>query len=60
LAKLQDSKKANIHYRFDRTEFNGLPGGRTIFDLILEWNSQNRDLLKIAIPGEPWPLFRLS
>jgi|JI10StandDraft_1071094.scaffolds.fasta_scaffold2114268_1 hypothetical protein len=24
LAKLQDSKKYNIHYRFDKTELNGL------------------------------------
>ena len=51
LAKLQDSKKPNIHYRFDRPEFNGLSDGRTISDLILEWNNQNKDLLKIAIPG---------
>jgi hypothetical protein len=60
LAKLQDSKKPNIHYRFDRQEFNGLPDGRTISDLILEWNNQNKDLLKISIPEEPWPLFRHS
>lgn len=35
LAKLQDSKKHNIHYRFDRTDLNGLENDRTIRDLIL-------------------------
>lgn len=41
LAKLQDSKKHNIHYRFDRTELNGLENSRTIKDLIDEWEDQN-------------------
>lgn len=41
LAKLQDSKKYNIHYRFDKTELNGLENNRTIRDLIVEWENQN-------------------
>lgn len=41
LAKLQDSKKYNIHYRFDKTELNGLENNRTIKDLIVEWENQN-------------------
>lgn len=43
LAKLQDSKKKNIHYRFDRTEFNGLDG-RTISNLLRDFENQNKGL----------------
>jgi len=31
LAKLQDSKKEKIHYRFDKPEFNGLQGSMPEF-----------------------------
>lgn len=40
LAKLQDSKKEHIYYRFDCSDKNGLRD-QLIKDLIIDWERQN-------------------
>ena len=58
LAKLQDSKKKNIYYMFDKMDKMPNECRRGIKELIEEWNMQNKDLLSIEKPDEPWPLMR--
>ena len=55
LAKLQDSKKHEIFYRFDPQSLERQLH-RDINVLVKEWESQNEGLQKIQIPGEPWPV----
>lgn len=57
LAKLQDSKKKNIHYRYDRTlpDAQGL-SPRYLEKLVIVWEGMNRELLEIGEPGLEWPL----
>ena len=52
MAKLQDSKKNYIHYRFDKPP----ESARSILDLIDEWLKANEHLQVIAEPGAAWPV----